>query len=84
MATEILITTVSEEPDGMFSVHLRAVDTVAQKVIGQYVVQAANATDFKDKLRPKLQAYVAAEARRQQLLSAANTALDELKAELGL
>lgn len=80
------VISVSEDPDAAddkYTVTLRMRDDETGKTVGpNYTVAADSKDEMKDKIRPHLQAFLEKQARHDQLLALAQTALSELITEL--
>jgi predicted ATP-dependent protease len=87
MAIMPIVVNVAENPESSikkYTVVFRMKNMETDLFVGACKeVQADTKNEMKDLIRPKLQAFLEAQARREQLLAVANAALDELIAELG-
>ena len=87
MAVRPVVISVEENPAGsakLYTVSFRLKDMETGLFTGPSKnIQASTKAEMKDLIRPRLQSYLQAEARRQQLLAVAQAALSELITELG-
>lgn len=80
----INVTFNPDAPDNVYTVTIRLQDNDTLKYLGPaYQISADNKTEMKDKIRPHLQEFLEEQAQQETLRSIAQSALDELIAELG-
>jgi len=73
---------ITREPDGTYTVSVRAVRDTDGKVAGQKTFQANSAAELKDAIKPVFEALVAAEKSRENIRTIAQGVLDEIMMEV--
>lgn len=81
MASIPTVVGVRQEKDGRFTATIHVLN--GEEVKMRKEVTAATKNEFKEKIRPHLEAYLAKQVREEQLITAANQAIAELVTELG-